>query len=259
MANAVPKHERRLACNGLPTSQLVDGIRKEEYNHSFPRETIHCCIVSSSQVAGGATTRHSAHNCLTGRPGAQLPARFTVRDIHTSTHHSASIDNLTKSQWSSTNLTDSKATALHAAARQGLMEMIKWSVGEENANLLEVTTAGQMAFDFAIQSKHRGVIRYLLPRVVNRQLQPIDGGVGTPRIRRTRSVSLTDARVPQSQTEDLARLSDPLRRRSAHFHQLPKSGEHPIYLDVCEPDEDLNIVDVFIEATVSLNDDQRKI
>ncbi|VDK24554.1 unnamed protein product [Taenia asiatica] len=199
------------------------------------RETIHCCIVNSSQVAGGATTRQSVHNFLTGRPGAQLLARSTVKDLHTSTHHSASIDNLTKSQWSSTNLTDSKAAALHATDRQKLMEMIKWSVGEENADLLAATTADQMAFDFAIQSKHRGVIRYLLPRVVNRQLQPIGGGVGIPRIRRTRSVSLTDARVPQSQTEDLARLSDPLRRRSAHFHQLPNSGAHPIYLDVCEP------------------------
>lgn len=101
--------------------------------------------------------------------------------------------------------------------------------------MLATTAVGQTALDFASESKHRGMIRYILPRVVNRQLQPIGGEAGTRRIGRTRSVSLADARVPQSQTEALAKLSDPLRRRSAHFNQLPTGGEHAIYLDVSEP------------------------
>lgn len=101
--------------------------------------------------------------------------------------------------------------------------------------MLAATTVDQTALNFAIQSQHHGGIRYPLPHVVNRQLQPVGGGIGATRIRRTRSVSLADARVPQSQTQALTKLSDPLRRRSAHFNQLPTGGEHPIFLDVCEP------------------------
>ncbi|KAL5106821.1 hypothetical protein TcWFU_004989 [Taenia crassiceps] len=183
-------------------------------------EVIHCCIVRSSQVAGGATTSQPAQNCVKGLCllQAQLTTQFTVRHLRRS----------------SANLADLEATELRVAARHGWMELIQWLVGEEDADVLAGMTAGQTAFEFATKSKHRGLIRCLPPRVVNRELKPIDGEVGTPRLRRTRSVSLADARAPQRQTQAFAKLSDPLRRRSGHFNQLSTSGEHPIYLDVCE-------------------------
>ncbi|CDI97077.1 Sterile alpha motif SAM [Echinococcus multilocularis] len=206
-------------------------------------EIIHNCIASSSQSAGTATTRQSAHSCLKSLLQLQFSEQSTVRDLQSFINHAASIGNLeavrvlltpARGQWSPAILDDIKATALHAAARHGLMEMIQWLVEEEDADVLAATTTGQTALDFAVEGKHRGVIRYLLPRVINSQLQPNGGEADTPRIRRTRSVSLADARLPQSQTQAFTKLSDPLRRRSAHFNQQLTCREHTIYSNVCE-------------------------
>ena len=111
---------------------------------------------------------------------------------------------------------------------------------EESVDVLGTTASGETALDLAERGKHREVTRYLLPRIIDRQMQTASEARPSASIRRTRSISLADPHTSQRYIP--SKLTDPLQRRSAHFNRFSTCGEEqPIYSEVFVPSNNNNI------------------
>ena len=115
---------------------------------------------------------------------------------------------------------------------------MRWLVEEASADVLGTTATGETALDLAVRGQHREVTRYLLPRVIDRQLEPVDNQKPFSSIRRARSISLANPHGHQqySPANTLVKLTDPLQRRSTQCNRFSTSEEEqPIYSEVYAP------------------------